>query len=128
MNGPDKRECLLTLGCGSKSGGKVNRIWMLEGVELIFIHLMLEVLEKDKLDINPGFVAWARWISTAIMEKKRTISRKMGKYINFALDLLTLKCLWNIQGLIEVDCDYLWIVEFGGLFFLFPIFTIVLFI
>lgn len=30
---------------------------MLEGVELIFIHLMLEMLEKEKLEINSGFVA-----------------------------------------------------------------------
>lgn len=30
---------------------------MLEGVELIFIHLMLEMLEKEKLEINSEFVA-----------------------------------------------------------------------
>lgn len=43
----------------------------------------------------------------------------MRKDINFVLDLLTLKCLWNIQGLIEVDNNYLWIVKFSGLFFSF---------
>lgn len=46
--------------------------------------------------------------------------RTMIEDLNFALDLLTLKYLWNSQGPIHVNENYLWIVEFSVLIFLFP--------
>lgn len=53
---------------------------MLEGVDLILIHSILEVGEEE-LDINPGCGAWAEWITTSEMEYSQTINRNMGKIL-----------------------------------------------